>query len=189
MDLFEDLEENEFRFDETKASIITRQLLEALCYCHEQNIVHRDLKPDNVMIDTDNDDAIKLIDFGLAHHISQCNSTSDKIFGTPEYLAPEVIKGYYNEKSDMWSIGVMLFVMLSGRPPFGGDEDCSDKEVLEKVQRGEYELLEEDWEDISEEAKDLVVKLLELKPDDRISASEAIKHPWISENTNRTIGK
>ena len=141
------------------------------------------------MIDTDHDDAIKLIDFGLAHHNSQCNSSSDKIVGTPEYLAPEVIKGEYDEKSDMWSIGVMLFVMLSGRPPFGGGDDCSDKEVLEQVQRGKYEMLEEDWEDISNEAKDLVNKLLILKPEERISASEAIKHPWIAENTNRTIGK
>ena len=68
VDLFEDLEENDYRFDETKASIIIRQLLEAIAYCHDQNIVHRDIKPDNIMINTDSDDAIKLIDFGLAHH-------------------------------------------------------------------------------------------------------------------------
>ena len=170
VDLFEDLENNEFRFDELKAAIITRQLLEALTYCHDQGIVHRDLKPDNIIFDEDHGETIKLIDFGLSHHTSQCSATSDQIVGTPEYLAPEVIRGSYTEKCDMWSIGVILYVMLSGRQPFGGEEGCSDKEVMENVQRGKYEFEDAEWEEVTEDAKDLIEKLLKMDAGERISA-------------------
>lgn len=95
-DLFTDLEENEFMYDESKASIIIRQILEAVAYCHDQGFVHRDIKPDNIMIDVDSEDAIKLIDFGLSHEISLHQPKSSHVLGTAGYMAPEVINGKYD---------------------------------------------------------------------------------------------
>ena len=141
------------------------------------------------MIDVDSEDAIKLIDFGLSHDISLSQPKSSHVLGTAGYMAPEVINGKYDQKCDMWSIGVIMFTMLCGRPPFGVGEDGDDKETLQQVLTGSFEMNEDEWEDVSDEAKELVTKMLAYFPDDRISANDAIKHPWIAENTNRVIGK
>lgn len=107
-------------------------------------------------------------------------------FGTAYYIAPEVLKKDYNEKCDLWSIGVILYVLLSGTPPFGGK---SDKDIIKNVQKGVYDFDEKDWKNISEEAKDLINKLLTYEPSKRISAKDALDHKWfdIAKNQDQKI--
>jgi len=102
---------------------VTKQILQAIAYCHAQNVAHRDLKPENVLIDTKNKGSIKVIDFGTSHAYDTENHTMHQIYGTPYYIAPEVLVGNYDEKCDLWSIGVILYIMMCGRPPFGGSND------------------------------------------------------------------
>lgn len=99
-----------------------------------------------------------------------------QLYGTAYYIAPEVIQGSYTERCDLWSIGVMLFIMLSGKPPFTGR---TDREILAKVKLGKYSMMDASWKKISSEAQDLVKRLMSMDPDDRGSAAEAIQHPWI----------
>lgn len=98
------------------------------------------------------------------------------MYGTAYYIAPEVLSGTYTEKCDMWSIGVILFIMLSGRPPFGGKQD---REILEKVQKGVYSMADPVWEKRSPDAINLVKALMEKDPEKRLSAAEALEHPWL----------
>ena len=102
---------------------MTKQILQAIAYCHAQNVSHRDLKPENILIDTKNKGSIKVIDFGTSHAYDTENHTMHQIYGTPYYIAPEVLVGNYDEKCDLWSIGVILYIMMCGRPPFGGSND------------------------------------------------------------------
>jgi calcium-dependent protein kinase len=100
----------------------------------------------------------------------------NQIFGTAYYIAPEVLKGDYNEKCDIWSIGVILYILLSGKPPFDGNDD---KEIVNNVRIGTYSLSGPEWKNISAEAKDLIKKMLTYDIAQRISAESALKHPWI----------
>jgi calcium-dependent protein kinase len=102
----------------------------------------------------------------------------NKTCGTAYYIAPEVLTTEYNEKCDVWSIGVMMYILLSGRPPFDGKDD---KEIIKKVRAGDYSTNANEWKSISDEAVDLVDKLLEYDPKQRLSASEALTHPWIQQ--------
>ena len=110
-------------------------MLAAVAYCHSNNVAHRDLKPENILVDVKKDGHIKVIDFGTSHHFTQEDNQMHEVFGTPYYIAPEVFTGNYNEKCDMWSIGVILFVMLSGAPPFRAD---TDDEVIQLVKRAKW---------------------------------------------------
>ena len=121
------------------------------------------------------DGHLKLIDFGLAYSNQTPNSKMSDIVGTPYYVAPEVLKGKYGLKCDMWSLGVVLYVMLSGFLPFRGD---TKDDVYKKVIRGDYSLSEKEWKKVSDNAKDLLKRLLEVNPQKRISAKEALNHPW-----------
>lgn len=100
-------------------------------------------------------------------------------FGTPYYIAPEVLKKNYTSKCDIWSIGVILYILLCGYPPFNG---ANDKQIIEAVMKGKYTLEEPEWDDISADAKDLVKRMLEYDPAKRISANDALQHKWIKEN-------
>ncbi len=127
-ELFDEIVKRQ-RFDERDAAIIIKQLLSAIAYCHSKSVCHRDLKPENILIDNKETLSIKLIDFGT----SQKFDTEEKmelILGTAYYIAPEVLKGEYDEKCDVWSIGVILYILLSGEPPFPGS---NDKEILKHV--------------------------------------------------------
>ena len=138
----------------------------------------RDIKPENFLLYNENDDShIKLIDFGLARKVGQ-NEIMNAPNGTPYYIAPEVLRGSYTTQCDNWSMGVVLFIMLSGKPPFGGK---SNKEIIDNVLRGTYSFSNPVWENISDVAKDLIAKLLERQADERLTAEEAYNHPWLAE--------
>ncbi len=114
-----------------------KQILSAVNYCHSKNIVHRDLKPENLLYDTDLPGAsLKVIDFGTSQVYDPAKKMN-QTYGTPYYIAPEILAGEYNEKCDIWSLGVLLFILLSGKPPFDG---ATDDEILENVQKGVYKI-------------------------------------------------
>lgn len=153
-----------------------RQAFYALCYLHNNKICHRDIKPENFLLYKENDEShIKLIDFGLAKRVSR-DEVMNAPNGTPYYIAPEVLKGSYTTQCDNWSMGVVMFIMLSGKPPFGGR---SNKEIIENVLKGSYNIQTSVWQNISEDAKDLINQLLLREADMRLTASEAYGHRWL----------
>ena len=173
-ELFEEISSRK-QFAEHEAAHVTKQILQAIAFCHGKNIAHRDLKPENLLIDINQKGSIKLIDFGTSHHYGQEHSNMHAMYGTPYYIAPEVLTGNYTEKCDMWSIGVILYIMLCGSPPFNG----SDDQIIAKVKRGTWEFRGQIWSNISDEAKDIVTKLMTKNPEERLSAVDALDHPWI----------
>lgn len=163
-----------------------RQAFYALFYLHNNKICHRDIKPENFLLFKEDDDSyVKLIDFGLAKRISR-NEIMNSPNGTPYYIAPEVLKGSYTSQCDNWSMGVVMYIMLSGRPPFGGR---SNKEIIDSVLKGSYSFSNPVWNDISKEAKDLISKLLERQADMRLTSEEAYNHPWIQRQKNKEFGE
>lgn len=170
---------------EEDAAYIVKQLLSAITYCHSRGVVHRDIKPENTLIESVTSEGrlnIKIIDFGAALFISP-NVKISETLGTPYYIAPEVLTGSYDEKCDVWSIGVILFILLSGCAPFNGK---NDDEIMNRVKKGEYRFKSmvtnnskgRIWETISDSAKDLIQKMLTYNPEKRISAAGAYKHKW-----------
>ena len=125
-------------FNESEAADMMKKLLKAINHCHTQNIAHRDIKPENIMITEDGD--LKLIDFGLSKQVK--NQKMKTIVGTPYYVAPEVLAGKYNTKCDIWSLGVIMYILLSGYLPFSGDKD---NEVFEKVKNATYSFDQKEW--------------------------------------------
>jgi calcium-dependent protein kinase len=150
-------------------------VLQAISYCHENNVAHRDLKPENLLLDSKHNNTIKVIDFGTSSEF-EAGSKMKEIYGTAYYIAPEVLSFDYNEKCDIWSIGVILYILLSGRPPFDGNDD---KEIIKKVRIGHYDLTSPEFQYVTKEALDILKKMLTYDPMRRISAGEALKHPWI----------
>lgn len=166
------------------AAHFMKQILSAIAYCHANQIVHRDLKPENLLLEKDSPDSLlKIIDFGTSK-IYDTKSKMTQKYGTAYYIAPEVLKRDYNEKCDVWSCGVILYILLSGRPPFYGR---NDREILEKVQKGVYSMEDQEWARISPSAKTLISKMLQFKVADRISAEEALTDEWITNNTQTSF--
>jgi len=153
-----------------------RQICQACSYLTSKDVVHLDIKPENVMCNhLKKDCLVKLVDFGFARKLSE--NDIRVLQGTPEFVSPEVIK--YEPvtlKTDMWSIGVLTYVLLSGLSPFLGE---NNQETYDNIVSCDYTTDEPEFEDISEEAKDFIVKLLKVKHDDRMSADEALEHPWL----------
>jgi calcium-dependent protein kinase len=167
---------NKQSFSESVAATIIYQLISAVAYMHSKKIVHRDLKPENILLEEKGDVMdIKLIDFGAAVKVHPGNFIKGPI-GTAYYIAPEVIKGSYNEKCDLWSSGVILFILLAGYPPFDGH---NDEEILEKIKKLTPNFSNDVWQEISSDAQDIVKKLL-TPAANRLSASEALKHKWFN---------
>ncbi|KAL8426512.1 hypothetical protein Efla_004877 [Eimeria flavescens] len=163
-------------FSEAYACSLMRCILAALFYLHKHGIVHRDLKPENFMfLDKGKDAPFKIIDFGLATRFSN-NAYMSTRAGTPFYVAPQVLQGKYTYKCDMWSAGVIMYILLCGYPPFHGENDA---EILARVKVGRFSFNEQDWKGVSSEAKDLVRKLMAFDPHQRLSAEQALNHPWI----------
>ena len=162
------------QFNEVKSANIIKQLISAVNYLHQNNIVHGDIKPQNIHYkDAKSDAIVKLIDFGTSRRVNQEHAMHG-VFGTVYYLAPEVIEGTYSEKCDVWAVGVILYILLCGEPPFNGETDA---EIVENIKGGEYTLSGPAWEGISQEAKDLLTRML-CPENERISAAEAFQHPW-----------
>lgn len=153
-----------------------KSIFDAVGYCHKNHIVHRDLKPENFLYLTkDEDSQIKIIDFGLSKIYVDDEHLTTRV-GTPFYIAPEVMKKEYGKECDMWSLGVILYILLCGYPPFYGNNDV---EILRRVRRGTYKLVGKDWDPISDGAKDLIQNLIVLDPSKRLTSEEALHHPWI----------
>ena len=172
------------RFNEKKAAYILRQIISALNYLHSHSIVHRDIKPENILvvksdkkskIKYDKDEInIKLIDFGASNFFKTNEILTLKV-GSPYYIAPEVLNMCYNEKCDIWSAGVVLYVMITGNLPFVG---LTHPQLFENIKSGKYKTSGKEYAAISQKAKDLIKQMLELNPLKRISASECLKSPF-----------
>lgn len=165
-------------YSEREARDVMKQIVSAIEYCHFLNIVHRDIKPENLLLLTkDNDESLKIADFGLAVIIEE-GGTISGIAGSPLYMAPEIIdKVPYAKPVDMWSIGAVAYVLLGGYPPFYAD---SQNDIFKLIRKGEYTFEPLYWSGVSDEAKDFISKLLTTKPDKRMTASQALMHPWLS---------
>ena len=173
-------------FDEKYSAYILYQIFSAVNYCHKMNIVHRDLKPENILIvnkDENEYPFIKVCDFGTSK-IFESGFVERKVVGSSYYIAPEVLNKRYNEKCDIWSCGVIMYILLSQRPPFGGRDDY---EIMETVKTGKYDLTSPPFDTISEEAKDLIRKALTMDPTKRISAEEALNHPWFKKYKSKEL--
>ena len=155
-------------------------------FCHEKKIIHRDLKPENVLIESEEEArkeffTVKLIDFGTSDKMKK-GQKFDLQVGTPYYTAPEVLNNNYNEKCDLWSCGVMMYLMLCGKQPFNGE---NDDEIYENIKMCKVDFNDEEWDNISSDAKDLIKKLLIKDTNKRYSAKKALNHPWIVKNKNQ----
>ena len=177
---------NKGPFNEEYSAYVMYQILSAVNYCHKMKIIHRDLKPENILIierDTNNFPRIKIADFGTSK-IFEKGAKQKKLVGSSYYIAPEVIKKNYDEKCDLWSCGVIMYILLSGRPPFSGDDD---REIMLKVRKGKYDLESAPFDTLSKSGLDLIKNLLEIDPQKRLSASEAIDHLWFKENKSKEL--
>ena len=167
------------KLSEKEAALIMEQLLATVSYLHSRNIIHRDIKPENILLQEDG--VLKVIDFDAAILMDIKGQVTGSV-GTAYYVAPEVLNGSYNEKCDIWSLGVVMYILLTGRPPFSGH---SHKDIVKSVLRGKYSLEGPEWTNISSPAKDLIKKMLVRNPHRRISAQEAYLHPWISSEKSK----
>jgi calcium-dependent protein kinase len=174
-DIFEHMLEKG-QFNERRAAEIFEKVLSAVCYLHSLNICHRDIKPENFMFISKQPDAdLKCIDFGVSARLGEGEEEMNHLVGTPHFIAPEVLKKKYGKECDVWSLGVMLYVLLSGRLPFDGK---SKEETFSKILSGRFGFEHRIWKSISNEAKDLISRFLVLNPAKRITIRQAFKHPW-----------
>ncbi len=171
-------------YSEKQAANIFKQMMSAVSYCHSQGICHRDLKPENILFLTkDEDSPIKVIDFGLskifgdvAKNNKQVKKTMQTRVGTAYYVSPEVLKGDYDEKCDIWSAGVILYILLSGDPPFNGE---NDNEIYRAIAKKKFSFPDKEWKNISEDAKDLIKHMI-CEPDKRYTAQQVLNHKWVT---------
>ncbi|KAK4279745.1 hypothetical protein QN277_011471 [Acacia crassicarpa] len=148
--------------------------------CHSLGVMHRDLKPENFLFESQDEDAkMKATDFGLSAFYKPGQYCSDMV-GSPYYVAPEVLCKHYGPEADVWSVGIILYILLSGVPPFWAETEAG---IFRQILHGELDLVSEPWPSISESAKDLVKQMLERDPRKRISAHKVLCHPWIVDDT------
>ena len=175
-EVFDNIANHGYMPEKKVVNIIFKVLL-AIAHCHSRGITHRDLKPENILFESLKPDAeIKLIDFGLSRKYAK-DEKMHTILGTPYYVAPEVLKGEYDEKCDIWSIGAMTYLMLCGDPPFTGS---SNNEIFKKIVKNELKFNPYKWKNISHSAKDFVKWCLNKNASERPSASKAVTHNWFN---------
>lgn len=174
-------------FNEKEASSLLYSLVEAIDYLHSKNVVHRDLKPENIIYATRDDDApVKITDFGLASLRPNPETKMTTACGTPGYVAPEVLKGKdYGKEVDIWSLGVILFILLCGYPPFYHQ---NTEELYKNIKKGKYSFNEKYWGHISADAKHLVKRMLTVEPRERITCHQILEHPWMKSATTEDFG-
>lgn len=181
-DLLQNILENNC-FTEAQACRLFRQLCEAVAYLHAKGIVHRDLKPENILLTSKNREEMlpKIADFGLARKDTYRSRDCRTFCGTPHYFAPEVINTFrdmdsghagYGQQVDMWSLGVILYILLSGIPPF------EEEDLYAQITEGKYEFDVREWTTVSEEAKELVRGLMKVNPKDRLDIKQTLEHKW-----------
>uniref|UniRef100_A0A8C5LX07 Calcium/calmodulin-dependent protein kinase type IV n=1 Tax=Leptobrachium leishanense TaxID=445787 RepID=A0A8C5LX07_9ANUR len=177
-ELFDRIVERGFYSEQDAASVI-HQILEAVSYLHGNGIVHRDLKPENLLYaDMSQDSILKIADFGLSK-IVEDQIAMKTVCGTPGYCAPEILHGSpYGPEVDMWSVGIITYILLCGFEPFF--DPRGDQYIYRKILKCDYEFSSPWWDDISLNAKDLVQKLIVLDPQKRLTASQAMQHPWVT---------
>uniref|UniRef100_A0A8C8HZW4 calcium/calmodulin-dependent protein kinase n=1 Tax=Oncorhynchus tshawytscha TaxID=74940 RepID=A0A8C8HZW4_ONCTS len=180
-ELFEDIVAREY-YSEADASHCIQQILEAVLHCHQMGVVHRDLKPENLLLASKlKGAAVKLADFGLAIEVQGDQQAWFGFAGTPGYLSPEVLrKDPYGKPVDMWACGVILYILLVGYPPFW-DED--QHRLYQQIKAGAYDFPSPEWDTVTPEAKDLINKMLTINPVKRVTATDALKHPWICQRS------
>lgn len=168
-------------YSEAMASALIKKVVSALQYLHRKGIVHRDLKPENLLYESEAEDAeIKITDFGLAK-LQRKDAMLKTACGTPNYVAPEVILGEpYGERVDLWSVGVILYILLCGFPPFYHQDT---NQLFEQIVAGKYKFPSPYWDNVSSSAKDLIQRLLRVQPRDRYTADQCLAHPWIKGTT------
>lgn len=173
-------------YNEKEARDVCKILLDALAYCHDRRVAHRDLKPENLLlVSKEDDNQLKLADFGFAKTCTEPKSLRTQC-GTPGYVAPEILFGVqYDTQADIWSLGVIIYILLGGYPPF---IDKTQKNLFRKIKRGEYEFHAQYWSSVSPGAKKLITRMLTVDPDERITAQEALKDDWILGNSEELAG-
>eukprot|EP00440_Ansanella_granifera_P010948 gb/GFBE01011872.1/.p1 GENE.gb/GFBE01011872.1/~~gb/GFBE01011872.1/.p1 ORF type:complete len:500 (+),score=152.57 gb/GFBE01011872.1/:1-1500(+) len=172
-------------FTEAIAATLMQQIIRAIYYIHQNHVTHRDLKPENFLFVSKEANLeknyLKIIDFGLSCKFTDGQPLQTKA-GTPYYVAPQVLQGKYDQAADLWSCGVIMYVLLCGYPPFHGD---SDSEVLAKVRLGNFTFNPADWKNVSDDAKTLIRNLLKMNPKDRFTAEQSLNHVWIKNKAPR----
>jgi calcium-dependent protein kinase len=169
---------------EVQAASVLKQILGVVSYLHENKIIHRDIKPENFLFlhnQPVEKGLLKLINFAMCCPCEDGQTLSD-MAGTPYYVSPQVLQGRYDKACDLWSCGVIMYILLCGFPPFHGE---TDTEVLAKVRQGNFTLNSVEWKNISKNAKDLVGKLLEMNPKKRYTADQGLNHAWMQNNAPR----
>ncbi|XP_030019492.1 calcium/calmodulin-dependent protein kinase type II subunit gamma isoform X20 [Sphaeramia orbicularis] len=176
-ELFEDIVAREY-YSEADASHCISQILESVNHIHQHDIVHRDLKPENLLLASKmKGAAVKLADFGLAIEVQGDQQAWFGFAGTPGYLSPEVLrKDPYGKPVDIWACGVILYILLVGYPPFW-DED--QHKLYQQIKAGAYDFPSPEWDTVTPEAKNLINQMLTINPAKRITAEQALKHPWV----------
>lgn len=172
---------NKGHFEEADAAKIVKQILEAIKYVHEHGIAHRDLKPENLLLTQDDrgQEIIKIADFGLSKDFGQEQLQTS--CGTPDYVAPEVLLGEpYDMAVDIWSIGVITYILLCGFPPFYGE---TQKDLFENIMSGRYDFPEPEWNEVSESSKNFIKKILVVNPQERYTAEQCLNDTWLKEHT------
>ena len=172
-------------YTEREACLLMKQIIGAIEYCHNNGIAHRDLKPENLLYlkeGSEENNPLKIADFGLSQSINLKKMLTSKV-GTSYYVPPEILAGNYTEKCDIWSAGIILYILLSGEPPFNGP---NDETIFARIKTYKYEFPEQKWSKISVEAKDLLTKML-IQEDKRLSASQVLQHPWFDIIKNEKI--
>lgn len=172
-------------FSEEEAARVLYEILMAVKYMHRHGIVHRDLKPENILFTSKEEGSpVKIIDFGLARHFDKRQDVSmSTVVGTPYYIAPETLRKDYDESCDLWSVGIIAYILLCGYPPFNGADNAA---VYAAVRRGTYYFPSSDWRHVSVEARDFIRRLLQVNVSKRMTVDQALRHPWMARHSAST---